>query len=101
MLLVGDVQMNLLGPFEIHVGFSENFKDNLKCKDGPYLSLDDGTIGTFDWQNGIEAWCNLYGTHVSIVRDASAVSTPSFSICDLLAIADPDTAIFFDIIGGN
>ena len=52
-----------LKDFHLAVGFDPDYQNNVWCPGGPY-----STVGN----NGVEAWCNLWGEYVSFVRLSTA-----------------------------
>ena len=74
-MLVGEKELTkqLIGAFEIYVGYDSVYENNEKCKDGPYLVYDPADTNFWNTvqDNGVEAWCGLWGDYVTIVRDPS------------------------------
>ena len=54
--------------FEIYVGNDPDYNNNVKCAGGPYLPFDSGFNDYETWPGGFEAWCNLEGEYVTILR---------------------------------
>ena len=65
----------LSGKFDVYIGMDEDYSENPKCPDGPYLEYDgrDLTSG-LQWPGGFEAWCGLEGKYVTLERHPDAVS---------------------------
>ena len=82
VLVIGENDSSVhISEFNIYIGFSSDYLSNTLCDGGPFAYPLDATYGSYseniqergsDWINGIEAWCNLPGNHVSFVRDGSA-----------------------------
>ena len=95
-MLMGDTDKNryLVGPFELYVGYSTDYTENSKCKDGPYLVDGYDPNLTYEWPAGVEVWCDLIGDYVSLVRDPSGIDLiPHVYIGSLGIIADLDTRL--------
>ena len=93
-----------LSEFSLYVGFDQSYENNVACSVSPYLPYTSDTkYGTFyenldsrgtEWQNGVEAWCNLPGNYVSFVRESTAQpSIDNIVICTFGVIADPSVSI--------
>ena len=85
ILLVGQDDVDyFLSEFYLYVGHDSDYSKNTPCPGGPFAYPLDSTYGTIylsqlgygstgsEWQNGVEAWCNLQGSYVNFVREAEA-----------------------------
>ena len=92
-----------ISEFDLYVGYSEDYRNNTPCPNGPFAYPLDDTYGTVDWPsvgdwksgtswpNGVEAWCDLQGNFVSFVRKASAKpQLDRIVICAFGVIADTE-----------
>ena len=75
---------------EIYIGNSPDYTKNVKCKGIEFpegFDPDNPTDFENDAPNGFEAWCNLEGRFVSIVRKTFYSWQDSIMICNFGVIA--------------
>lgn len=77
--------------FEIYIGNSPDYTQNTLCSGGPWLVNSAIQTGNahWSWDGGFEAWCELTGAYVSLMRDPDAATIePDVRICHVGFLSD-------------